>query len=45
MLGGAMTGLGIGSMMAGPGATGLAALGGPLGLGLAAGGGLLGLIG
>lgn len=41
-LGGIATGLGIGSMMAPAGATGLAALGGPVGIGLGAAGGLLG---
>lgn len=42
ILGGASTGLGIGSMMAPSGATGLAALGGPAGIGLGVGGALLG---
>lgn len=42
ILGGAATGLGIGSMMAPSGATGLAALGGPAGIGLGVGGALLG---
>lgn len=42
IMGGALTGLGIGSAMAPAGATGLAALGGPMGLGLALAGGLAG---
>jgi len=42
ILGGAATGLGLGSLTAGSGATGLAALGGPLGIGLGVGGALLG---
>lgn len=44
-LGGGLTGLGIGSMMAPQGATGMAALGGPAGLGLAGSLGVLGLLG
>lgn len=42
ILGGALSGLGLGASTAAEGATGLAALGGPLGIGLGIGGGLLG---
>lgn len=42
IISGASTGLGIGSMMAAEGATGMAALGGPWGIGLGVGGALLG---